>query len=64
MFFVLLLFLAIFGVPKEVCSRSYLAAIKRFDRAHGGQTSVKRIHFVDINDEIIAEIKQTFEQAW
>ena len=55
---------AIFGVPKEVCARSYLSAVQKFDKLHGANTCVRHIHFVDVSDDMISVISKTFTYNW
>ena len=51
-------------MPKDVCARNYLSAVQRFDRDCGSSTCLRQIHFVDVNDDMINVIQQTFTQNW
>ena len=51
---------AIFGVPQHICAESYLLAVKRFEDLHGSSTSLRCIHFVDVSDDMVTIIQNTF----
>ncbi|XP_076461036.1 uncharacterized protein LOC143293723 [Babylonia areolata] len=51
---------AIFGVPQNICAESYLAGVNKFADLFGHSTSVKEIHFVDVNDNMLSIIQKTF----
>ena len=51
---------AIFGVPQRICAESYLLAVKRFEDLHGSSTSLRCIHFVDVSDDMVTIIQNTF----
>ena len=55
---------AIFGVPQRICAESYLLAIKRFEDLHGSSTSLRCIHFVDVSDDMVTIIQNTFTAQW
>ena len=55
---------AIFGVPVDICAESYLLAVKKFENQHGSSTCLKHIHFVDISDDMVANIQKTFTAQW
>lgn len=51
-------------MPKDVCARSYLSAVQSFDRQCGDGTCLRQIHFVDVSEDMINTIQQTFTQHW
>ena len=51
-------------MPKDVCARSYLSAVQSFDRQCGDGTCLRQIHFVDVSEDMINTIQQTFAQHW
>ena len=51
-------------MPKDVCARSYLSAVQSFDRQCGDGTCLRQIHFVDVSEDMINVIQQTFTQHW
>ena len=51
-------------MPKDVCARSYLSAVQSFDRQCGDGTCLKQIHFVDVSEDMINTIQQTFTRHW
>ena len=51
-------------MPKDVCARSYLSAVQSFDRQCGDGTCLRQIHFVDVSEDMINVIQQTFTQYW
>ncbi|XP_076461034.1 uncharacterized protein LOC143293721 [Babylonia areolata] len=55
---------AIFGVPQNICAESYLAGVNKFADLFGHSTSVKEIHFVDVNDNMLSIIQKTFSSQW
>ena len=55
---------AIFRVPQHICAESYLLAVKRFEDLHGSSTSLRWIHFVDVSDDMVTIIQNTFSAQW
>ncbi|KAI8789829.1 poly [ADP-ribose] polymerase 14, partial [Biomphalaria glabrata] len=57
---------AIFRVPKELCANCYLEAVQNFDciRQDLNLTSLQEIMFVDINDDLVNLIQETFITRW
>ncbi|XP_041379218.1 uncharacterized protein LOC121391774 [Gigantopelta aegis] len=54
---------AIYAVPKEYCAEMYVRAAKSFDQyVQGG--SLKEVHFVDVNTEMVDLIQKTFKKDW
>ena len=51
-------------MPKDVCARSYLSAVQSFDRQCGDGTCLRQIYFVDVSEDMINVIQQTFTQHW
>ena len=47
-----------------MCARSYLSAVQSFDRQCGDGTCLRQIHFVDVSEDMINTIQQTFTQHW
>jgi len=54
------LFLAIFGVPLNICTREYVNAVKRYCSL--GKPNVKEIHFVDVKADVVEAIRCQFEK--
>ena len=58
-------FSAIFGVPQQICAECYLAAVQKYeDLGPSSSTSLRHIHFVDINDAMVSAIQATFTTHW
>ena len=55
---------AIFGVPQHISAESYLLAVKRFEDLHGSSTTLRCIHFVDVSDDMVTIIQNTFTAHW
>lgn len=51
----------VYGVPKALCAETYAIAVQEYSSECGRNTSLKEIHFVDVNDDMVAEISRRFE---
>ncbi|XP_041379854.1 uncharacterized protein LOC121392863, partial [Gigantopelta aegis] len=54
---------AIYAVPKEHCAEMYVRAANSFDQCVQGG-SLKEVHFVDVNTEMVDLIQKTFSKEW
>ena len=57
-----LLFLGLFGVPWNVCAEQYARGVERFEE--DSQGVVQEVHFVDINSDILIEIRSVFSHMF
>ncbi|KAL5022140.1 hypothetical protein ScPMuIL_001295 [Solemya velum] len=51
----------IFGVPKQLCAAMYIRAVTDYSKANP-QSSVRELHFVDIKDDMLLEVKKAYEK--
>ncbi|XP_063409307.1 uncharacterized protein LOC134692732 [Mytilus trossulus] len=52
----------IFGVPKEICRQMYCQAVISYSKKQGKLTSLKEIHFIDKDQDMIAMVQQEFSK--
>ena len=53
-----ILFQGVYGVPKPWCAKEYARAVYDYSSNPNRSTVLKEIHFVDISDEMLNEIKK------
>jgi O-acetyl-ADP-ribose deacetylase (regulator of RNase III) len=58
--FVSFCFIGIFGVPKDICTQQYQKAVTEFSHKFHRDTTIKEIHFVDIDKGMCSLIQKTF----
>ena len=51
-------------MPQLICAESYLSAVQKFGDQRENSTSLTHIHFVDVNDDMVTTIQQTFTAKW
>ena len=51
----------VYGVPKPWCAEEYARAVKNYSSNPNRSTLLKEIHFVDISEEMLNEIKDAFQ---
>ncbi|KAL3865240.1 hypothetical protein ACJMK2_006855 [Sinanodonta woodiana] len=52
-----------YGVPMEICASQYLSAVLKYSSSTQGQGSLKEIHFIDVNKEILYLIQLVFSAS-
>ncbi|XP_071150129.1 protein mono-ADP-ribosyltransferase PARP9-like [Mytilus edulis] len=52
----------IYGVPKEICRQMYCQAVISDSKKQGKLTSLKEIHFIDKDQDMIAMVQQEFSK--
>ena len=57
-------FIGLFGVPKDLYAQQYQKAVTEFSHKFHRSTTIKEIHFVDIDKGMCSLIQKTFRSEF